>query len=269
MADPVEILGLRPGLLDDYDGQPVGGRPDAPALRATTAVGALLAGFLLVAGVAASVAADDVQDARKDDLIALITDRQQRAEALGEELEELRAQVAAAEDLAAGGVPALSPRVAALEAAAGLAGLRGPGLRLSLADAAGECATGRPEDCRIQDVDVQLAANLLFSAGAEGVAVNGERLIATSAIRSAGGSILVNYRVLTSPYVLEAVGDASALRRAVEASELADDFGAWTRDYGLGFVVTPADDVELPAYRGSVRLRSAAPAGPTVSVDPA
>ena len=48
--------------------------------------------------------------------------------------------------------------------------------------------------------------NGLWSVGAEAIAVNGQRLTAQSAIRSAAGAILVNYRPLKPPYRVEAIG---------------------------------------------------------------
>jgi uncharacterized protein YlxW (UPF0749 family) len=128
-------------------------------------------------------------------------------------------------------------------------------------DAGSSCRGLTPEDCRIQDVDLQLAVNALFGLGAEAVAVNGERVIATTAIRGAGRAILVNYRVLTPPYVVEAVGDRERLAREFAGTAIAGDFEAWKSRYGLGFGWEPASDLILPAYGGSVRFRQAAIGG--------
>jgi uncharacterized protein YlxW (UPF0749 family) len=208
-------------------------------------------------GLSAGREAARVQNERKDELIALVDTRQTRAEALGAQLEQLRSEVAAAESRAAEGLPLLQVQVAEVEAAAGLTPVQGPGLELRFADATTACPTGRAEDCRIQDVDLQLAVNTLFALGSEAVAVNGERVISTTAIRSAGGSILVNYRVLTSPYEVQAIGDAGALEEGIADSSLTSDFEVWRDVYGLGFAVTAGDELEVPAFTGSVRLRAA------------
>ncbi|MDP8970616.1 MAG: DUF881 domain-containing protein, partial [Actinomycetota bacterium] len=151
-----------------------------------------------------------------------------------------------------------------VENAAGLTALRGPGVTVTLGDASGTCPTGRPDDCRIQDVDVQLGVNTLFAVGAEAVAINDERLIATTAVRSAGGSILVNYRVLTSPYVIEAIGDPGRLRSGFLESQLGQDFQVWRDVYGLGFSVAEAQQLTVPAFAGSVGLRAATVGDDTV-----
>jgi uncharacterized protein YlxW (UPF0749 family) len=227
-------------------------------VRAATAIGALLVGFLLTTGMTAGRQAAMEQGARKAQLIALIQARQDRAAALSEQLEDLRAQVTAAEQsIASAAGPALNAELARVEAVTGLTGLRGPGVQVSLSDAEGTCSTGRDEDCRIQDVDLQLATNNLWALGAEAVAINGERVIATTAIRSAGSSVLINYRVLTSPYVIEAIGDGQVLQEGFLATTLAEDFGVWSDVFGLGFSVAAAPELEVPAYTGAVRVRTA------------
>jgi len=237
--------------------RPGGDRRSVPLEPLLTAAGALLVGFLLSVGLSAGREAARVQNERKDELIALVDTRQTRAEALGAQLEQLRSEVAAAESRAAEGLPLLQVQVAEVEAAAGLTPVQGPGLELRFADATTACPTGRAEDCRIQDVDLQLAVNTLFALGSEAVAVNGERVISTTAIRSAGGSILVNYRVLTSPYEVQAIGDAAALKEGIADSSLTSDFEVWRDVYGLGFAVAAGDELEVPAFTGSVRLRAA------------
>ena len=48
------------------------------------------------------------------------------------------------------------------------------------------------------DRDLQVIVNGLWAAGAEAIAVNGQRLTACSAIRSAGEAILVDFRPLSA-----------------------------------------------------------------------
>lgn len=260
MSDPARALGLR--FEDDYRpvASPRWSQPWSSAVvRFTTVVGALLVGFLLTTGLTAGRQAALEQDARKTQLVALVQARQDRTAALAQRLEQLRAEVTAAEQSAGTlAAPNLNRQLEQVEAITGLTALAGPGVRVTFSDAAGTCSTGRVEDCQIQDVDLQLATNILWGSGAEAVAINGERLITTTAIRSAGSSILINYRVLTSPYVVEAIGNPSALQDEFLNSELAEDFGVWRDVFGLGFAVEGLDELTVPPYTGSVRLRTAA-----------
>ena len=76
---------------------------------------------------------------------------------------------------------------------------------------------------RVYDLDLQILTNGLWQAGAEAVAINGHRLSALTAIRGAGEAITVDFRSLTRPYRVEAIGDARTLQaRFVESSG-----GAW------------------------------------------
>ncbi|MGH3664513.1 MAG: DUF881 domain-containing protein [Egibacteraceae bacterium] len=263
MSELARALGLEPDTESDY-------RPREPTrwsqpwsvvtVRALTAAGALVVGFLVATGFVAGHQTVLAQDARKGQLIALVGARQERAEALSQQLDKLRVQVAEAERTTASvGSGALQGQLRRTEAVAGLTPLRGPGVRLTFSDGTGECTTGRAEDCRIQDVDLQLATNTLFALGAEGVAINGERLIATTAIRSAGSSILVNYRVLFSPYVIEAVGDAQALSDGFDDSTLAQDFTYWKDTYNLGLTSATIEELVLPGYSGAVRVDGVPP----------
>jgi uncharacterized protein YlxW (UPF0749 family) len=259
MSDPARAIGLR--FEDDYaPAQP--SRWTQPwsstTVRAATAVGTLLVGFLLTTGMTAGRQAALERDARKQQLIDLIDARQERADALSANLEELRAQVIAVEQSAhAVGSASLNERLARVEAATGLTAVRGPGVRATFADAEGPCSTGRDEDCRIQDVDLQLAANALWAVGAEAMAINGERIISTTAIRSAGSSVLINYKVLASPYVIEAIGDGERMRDSFLADQLAGDFEVWRDVFGLGFSVEAVEELTVPSYTGAVRLRTA------------
>jgi uncharacterized protein YlxW (UPF0749 family) len=224
------------------------------------ALGALLIGFLLTAAVSAGRDAQRAQNARKDELIVLVGARQQRTDELAASLEAVRTQLHAAQTQAAAGLP-IRVEVARMETAAGLSPMTGPGVRLRIDDAQGVCPTGWQEDCRIQDVDLQLVVNTLFGLGAEAVTINGERVIATTAIRNAGGSVLVNYRVLVAPYEIDAIGDPSELVNGIAVSKLARDFKVWRNAYGLEFDVKPLKSLELSAYSGSLRLQAATTPG--------
>ncbi len=68
------------------------------------------------------------------------------------------------------------------------------------------------DDGRVLSKDLQVVTNALWEAGAEAISINGQRLTARSAIRFAGDAILVNYRPLTRPYVISAIGDPQNLQ---------------------------------------------------------
>jgi uncharacterized protein YlxW (UPF0749 family) len=253
----VSLLGLRIETDDYRRTAPVRWRQPYPghAVLALTILGALLVGFLIGTGVTAGRTEAQAQSARNAELVELINARQAHVDLQAQQLEALRSQLADVEDDLT--VPAgLRTSVRRAEQQAGLTGVAGPGLRVTMDDAGASCR-GEPLDCRIVDADLQLVLNALLDLGAEAVAINGERVIATTAIRAAGRAILVNYRVLSPPYVVEAVGDPNRLGRDFPTSAIARDFTAWKDVYGLGFAWETAQDLRLPAYGGSLRFRAA------------
>jgi uncharacterized protein YlxW (UPF0749 family) len=130
--------------------------------------------------------------------------------------------------------------------------------------------TGRPslaDVSRVLDVDLQSVVNGLWSTGAEAVAVNGQRLTATSTIRAAGGAILVDFRPVTSPYEIVAIGPEELAGRFA-ASGAADGARELVRRYGLSFGSEAAEDLRLPAAPGRGLRYAEPPPSPTGSAPP-
>jgi len=207
-------------------------------------------------------------EGRRAQLAALVDARQRRAGDLEARLDELRQEFSRA--AARSNAPALQSLRTQVDRLAGLAGaraIRGAGVIVRMSDATDTNDELNEGDARIQDVDIQAVVNQLWLAGAEAIAVNGQRLVTTSAIRNAGGAVLVNYRVLTSPYRVAAVGDARRISERLHRSEIAQRFRAWREIYGLGFKIETSADVRLPAFSGSVRFRYARAIDPTDKED--
>lgn len=121
----------------------------------------------------------------------------------------------------------------------------GPAVRLVVDD-----GTDGVKGSRVVDADLRMAANGLWAAGAEAVSINGHRLSARTAIRNAGGAITVDYRSLTRPYTLEAVGNADAIKGRFAAT----DGGRWLaglkQHYGVPWGLHVAGQVTLPPDPG-------------------
>lgn len=230
------------------------GRP----ILVLTAASAVL-GFLLVTAVSSVGQARRIDAPRKAELIDLIQQRRDLVAEQDEAVSALRDEVDGArseairrnrQDRAEG------EKAAALALQAGTVALRGRGLEVKLSDSSRRSTTEEDADAfRIHDTDLQLVVNALYAAGAEAVAVNGNRLVATTPIRRAGDTIVVNFRPLTPPYRVSAIG---AGKRAFEDSEIARRFRRWTGLFGLGFSVSQRD-VDVPAYSGRVAIVSARP----------
>src|SRR5207253_4639319 len=132
-----------------------------------------------------------------------------------------------------------------LSAMAGTLAVKGHGLVVHLADSSRTPASSDEASAyRIHDVDIQLVVNALFAAGAEAVSVNGNRLVATTPIRAAGATIVVNFRPLNTTYEVRAIG---ARTDDFEKSEIARRFRRWQDLFGLGFRVEHRTRLGVPA----------------------
>ncbi|GAA1879196.1 DUF881 domain-containing protein [Actinomadura bangladeshensis] len=152
-------------------------------------------------------------------------------------------------------------RLARAGAAAAAAPASGPGIVVTLADATRTvpAARGRAADAgRVYDQDLQVLVNGLWAAGAEAIGVNGQRLAPTTAIRAAGEAILVDYRPLTGPYAVTALGDPDRLRGAFAGSAADRRLAALHDRFGIRYDVRRSSGARLPAA-GAVRPRYAVP----------
>lgn len=124
----------------------------------------------------------------------------------------------------------------------GAVAVHGPGLEIVVDD-----ATSGATDARVIDTDLQQLVNGLWQAGAEGIAVNGHRLTALTAIRGAGDAITVDYRSLTRPYTVSAIGDPNSLQQKF----ISTDGGVWwtylEKNIGIRMTVTRQQNLQLPA----------------------
>ena len=135
-----------------------------------------------------------------------------------------------------------------LQVFSGLSSVKGEGIEIVINDAikTDSLETADLELARVYDSDIQLLVNALWASGAESVSINKSRLTSTSAIRSAGDAILVNYRPLLPPFVISAIGDKDLRDRLIKHPDYLD-LQFVVKTYGLGFNVSEIKDIEMIA----------------------
>jgi len=211
-------------------------------------------GFAIV--LAVSSADPGPRFSGRERLVDLIAKEDLRARLLREEVEGLKARLGEIEADAAGRQGSLRSTRAVIDALARVAGLtevQGPGLVVELRDSAlHESPTGDPNDLVIHEQDLQAVVNALWSAGAEALAINGERITSSSAVRCVGNTLLLHGSVYAPPYRIQAVGDPAALLAGMNADPLVERFRIFAEEFRLGFGATAAAVLELPAFRGVV-----------------
>lgn len=207
-------------------------------------------------------------DLRTDNSLLRLSDVIRQRSAQNQQLD---AQVAAdrerADKLAQqqGQSPADTAQLGRLQQSAGLDPLRGPGLIVTLDDAPPNATARIPNvpqpgvnDLVIHQQDIQAVVNALWRGGAEGIQVMDQRLVATSAVRCVGNTLLLQGRVYSPPYVIRAVGRVDALRAAVDADPAIRNYLEYVAAYGLGWRVQESTDLTVPGFGGSIDLPSVA-----------
>ena len=140
-------------------------------------------------------------------------------------------------------------RLERLRIATGQTQVSGSGITVTIDDAPSDSdETTESESGKVLDADLQLVINGLWQSGATHIAINERRLTPTTAIRSAGRAILVNYRPLTPPYVITAISpDANQMAgtfRESSAGLLLEELEA---SYGVFWELHTVGEVTLPA----------------------
>ncbi|MBI3217786.1 MAG: DUF881 domain-containing protein [Mycobacterium sp.] len=228
----------------------------------------LLAGLLLAATHGVSGGREIRRSDAAPRLVDLVQEAQRSVDALSAQRDALAKQIDSthgrSSDLA---LSAMLARATQLGADAGLDPVRGPGLVITLTDAARD-ANGRfprdasPDDLVVHQQDIQAVLNALWSAGAEAVQMQDQRLIGTSAPRCVGNTLLLNGRTYSPPYTVTAIGDVAAMQAALAAAPLVTLYKQYVVRFGLGYTEQVRTDIEIPGYTEPVRMRYAQPAGP-------
>jgi uncharacterized protein YlxW (UPF0749 family) len=255
---------LDPGYADAAARRAAGGGPTGARKRLISGVSALTLvalGFLLVVAYQQTMADAPAESSARATLVNQVQSRRDETTQLQDRADRLRAEVATLRERELGGAAVAQLRD--LEAMTGLAPVRGSGAKITLKDGPTSIdpVTGEHRtEALVKDTDLQMAANALWAGGAEAIAVNGQRLTATSTIRQAGEAILVDFRPVTTPYEVVAIGPDSL------AGDFRDGYaGRFFKElvarYGMSFAASSVKDVTLDAA-SELNLRVAKPSAP-------
>ena len=152
----------------------------------------------------------------------------------------------------------LRAEAAGLAATVGTQAVTGPTLSVSLDDskrsAASLPAGYTADDLVVHQNDVQSVVNALWAGGAEAMMLQDQRVISTSAVRCVGNTLILQGRVYSPPYVIQAIGDVTTMQAALDRNPQVTIYRQWVDFMGLGYDVTRAGQATFPAYAGSLSL---------------
>ena len=196
--------------------------------------------FGLGFGVAAQVHTtqeDALAAARTPDLVRILDDLSEQRQRLGAEEVRLQGSLSELEsgaDQAAAAREATQERIETLRVLAGTTAVTGPGVALTISDRDGQLTASNLLD----------ATQELRDAGAEAIAIDGERIVVTTAIVDTAHGIAVGDTVIESPYEIAAIGPQDTL-----ASGLAFPGGVLetVREAGAHGTVMRRESLEIPA----------------------
>ncbi|MGI8578914.1 MAG: DUF881 domain-containing protein [Nocardioidaceae bacterium] len=226
----------------------------------------LLAGFGFAAS-ARDARGTDLRPPGTSNLADLVRRAESQVHAADRTLTELQAQVtqvtrrAGTRDSAVAKVQA---RSAPLRQPGGLTAVHGRGIVVVLNDAPNSAANEGVDANQlvVHQSDLQAVVNALWAGGAEAVTIAGQRVIATSAVRCVGNTLLLNGEVFSPPFRVVAIGPYRPMAEALGRSPGVRLFEQAAGYYGLGYTVESSDNLTLAAYQGAIGLvyaRAAAP----------
>ncbi|HEX6349551.1 MAG TPA: DUF881 domain-containing protein [Candidatus Dormibacteraeota bacterium] len=225
------------------------------------ALTALAFGYLLAAQLRTQLLVPGNRVARTEALVRTVQDLEQANSGYRSQIATLQAQIDALEAQAgqrSGATQSLRDQVALLRAHAGATSLRGPGVTVALGN--GQPGAGAT-DYLVNFQDIQDVVNLLFEAGAEGVAVNGHRISPLSSFSGPAGTVVIDQgNPLYAPFQVTAVGNRNQMEQKLGDASNLGGLRNRQRAYGLALSFQGSPDLTLPAYDSTLEVRYAQPA---------
>jgi uncharacterized protein YlxW (UPF0749 family) len=192
-----------------------------------------------------------------------VQDLQHQQDLLKQQVLDARAAIASFEAVGQGGATVtqqLNDQLQQAQINAGLVPMTGPGLVIKLSDSTVQVpADGNAQDYLVSGDDVLTVVDELWAAGAEGVAVNGERIVVSTAVVDIGGSVVVNGAYVAAPYQVTAIGPKTMFDTLTHQQGFVDFIRARAEAFGIRVDYATPDSVDLPAYAGSMNLRFGRP----------
>ena len=246
-----------------------------PSWQVTLGVALLALGFLIAAQLGTEGPRVRYTTQERTPLLETATELQAEQDELKAKILGLREAIQAVEGQGVGSADLVRQLNAQLEEAriaAGLIPLIGTGVVLQLDDSQAPVPPGGSQaDYLVGSHDIRTVVEELWLAGAEAIAINGERVTPTTAIIDIGPSLLVNSAYLAPPYQVTALGSTDLYDRLSRSAGFVEFVRARAEGFGIRLSFAEPESLEMPAFAGTVTLRysrpiaspSPAPAGAT------
>ncbi|HRW18648.1 MAG TPA: DUF881 domain-containing protein [Dermatophilaceae bacterium] len=194
-------------------------------------------------------------DLRSDrGLPGLVADANREVAAKAARVQVLQAEVDALTEAKAPDAKALTSAANSLAPRVGTRAVQGPAVVVTLDDSQLPVGTLpgsiKPDDLVVHQQDVQAVVNALWRGGAEAMMIQDQRVIATSAVRCVGNTLILQGRVYSPPFTIAAIGPVDQLRSALDKDDAVGVYRQWVDAVGLGYEVRTESSMRFPAYTG-------------------
>jgi uncharacterized protein YlxW (UPF0749 family) len=220
--------------------------------RRQVVVALLLAmvGYAAVVQVRTNDVDDSYSTLREQDLIDVLSalaGASQRARNEVDRLERVKRGLQTDSERQAEALAQAQQQADTLSILAGLVPVTGPGIRITITEETGPV-----------DIDSVLdAIEELRTAGAEAIQINGKvRVVAQSSLSDAVGGFSVDGTLLSSPYVIDVIGDPHALHGGMEFK---DGPSSQLRDDGAEVDITELETIDIESVVEQDRAEFAEP----------
>ncbi|MDI9499737.1 MAG: DUF881 domain-containing protein [Clostridiaceae bacterium] len=132
----------------------------------------------------------------------------------------------------------------------GLVGVEGAGITITLDDAPVREPGMPPSWFIIHDYDIRTILNELKTAGAQAIAINGERVVPMSEQICAGPTIIINDNRYPVPYIIEAIGEPDGLYEAMSTSNKVAEL----KEFNILVDIKKSDKIRISKFSGADKL---------------
>ncbi len=207
----------------------------------------------------------DLRAGRYTDLVGLVSEQRRQVQELHQQTRTLQSQVdSLAQRVSGTRFQRLQRQVDRLGVSAGTRALSGPGLVVTLDDA----PSGQPVPpgtdpnlLIVHQQDLQAVINALWAGGAEGISLQGQRIISTTGVKCVGNTVVLQGVPYSPPYRIVAVGNSPAMYRGLLASPAVQNYRDYILPpYNLGWSLKSERRLRMPAYSGPLTAQFAIPA---------
>lgn len=140
----------------------------------------------------------------------------------------------------------------------GLVALEGRGVQVTLSDS-NQSANDKSIDTNaflVHAEDILSIINELNVAGAEAIAINGQRIVGTSSVRCAGSVVNINGVKIAAPFVISAIGEPDVLEASLKfPGGVVDSLSPW----GIGVTIKKLPNVTVAGYSQAMQFKEAKP----------